>query len=37
MYVGNGQMIEAYGAGIPVRVTPVRFGTDFGGAVRYLH
>lgn len=37
MYAGNGQMIEAYGAGIPVRLTPVRFGTDYWGAVRYLH
>lgn len=36
LYIGNGQMIEAYGAGIPVRVTPVRFGTDYWGAVRYL-
>jgi cell wall-associated NlpC family hydrolase len=37
MYIGNGQMIEAYGAGVPVRVTSVRFGTDYWGAVRYLH
>lgn len=36
MYAGNGKMIEAYGAGIPVRLTPVRFGTDYWGAVRYL-
>jgi cell wall-associated NlpC family hydrolase len=36
MYAGNGQMIEAYGAGIPVRLTSVRFGTDYWGAVRYL-
>jgi len=36
MYIGNDQMIEAYGAGVPVRVTPVRFGTDYWGAVRYL-
>lgn len=37
MYIGNGQMIEAYGAGVPVRATAVRFGTDYWGAVRYLH
>lgn len=37
MYIGNGQMIEAYGAGIPVRLTPVRFGANYWGAVRYLH
>lgn len=37
MYAGNGQMIEAEAAGVPVRVTPVRFGTDYWGAVRYLH
>lgn len=36
MYIGNGQMIEAYAAGVPVRITPVRFGTDYWGAVRYL-
>jgi cell wall-associated NlpC family hydrolase len=36
LYAGNGQMIEAYGAGVPVRITPVRFGTDYWGAVRYL-
>ncbi len=26
MYIGGGQMIEAYGAGVPIRVTPVRSG-----------
>ena len=26
MYLGGGQMIEAYGTGVPVRVTPVRSG-----------
>jgi cell wall-associated NlpC family hydrolase len=36
MYAGNGQMIEAYGAGIPVRLTPVRFGKDYWGAVRFV-
>jgi cell wall-associated NlpC family hydrolase len=25
LYVGNGQMIEAYASGFPVRVTPVRY------------
>jgi hypothetical protein len=29
-------MIEAYGAGVPVRITPVRSGTGYWGAVRYL-
>ncbi|MGH3495254.1 MAG: hypothetical protein ACRDRL_32495 [Sciscionella sp.] len=29
MYIGNGRMIEAYDAATPVRVTPVRFGTDY--------
>jgi gamma-D-glutamyl-L-lysine dipeptidyl-peptidase len=37
MYAGNGQMIEAYDAATLVRVTPVRFGTDYWGAERYLH
>jgi cell wall-associated NlpC family hydrolase len=36
MYAGDGQMVEAYAAGIPTRLTPVRFGTDYWGAVRYL-
>lgn len=36
MYAGNGQMIEAYGAGVPVRLTPVRFGHDYWGAVRFV-
>ena len=36
MYAGHGRMVEAYAAGIPVRLTPVRFGADYWGAVRYL-
>jgi cell wall-associated NlpC family hydrolase len=36
MYVGHGEMIEAYGAGIPVRITPVRFNEDYWGAERFL-
>ena len=36
MFAGNGTMIEAYGAGIPVRQTPVRFNSDYWGAERYL-
>jgi len=26
MYLGGGQMLEAYGTGVPIRVTPVRSG-----------
>ena len=36
MYIGNQQMIEAYDAATPVRVTAVRFGTDYWGAERFL-
>lgn len=36
MYVGDGNMIEAYGAGIPIRIVPVRFNGDYWGAERYL-
>jgi cell wall-associated NlpC family hydrolase len=36
MYIGDQQMIEAYDAATPVRITPVRFSTDYWGAVRYL-
>jgi gamma-D-glutamyl-L-lysine dipeptidyl-peptidase len=36
MYAGDGEMVEAYRAGIPTRLTPVRFGTEYWGAVRYL-
>ncbi|HEX3590065.1 MAG TPA: NlpC/P60 family protein [Pseudonocardiaceae bacterium] len=36
MYAGDGRMVEAYDAATPVRVTPVRFGTDYWGAERYL-
>jgi cell wall-associated NlpC family hydrolase len=37
MYVGHGRMIEAYDHLTPVRVTPVRLGDSYWGAVRYLH
>lgn len=37
MYVGHGRMIEAYDHLTPVRITPVRFGATYWGAVRYLH
>jgi cell wall-associated NlpC family hydrolase len=36
MYAGDGQMVEAYDAATPVRVTPVRFGSEYWGAERYL-
>ena len=36
MYAGNGTMVEAYGAGIPVRFTPVRFIAEYWGAERFL-
>lgn len=36
MYVGNGQMAEAYDSGTPVRITDVRFGKDYWGAERFL-
>jgi cell wall-associated NlpC family hydrolase len=36
MYAGDNEMLEAYGAGIPVRVTPVRFNDDYWGAERFL-
>lgn len=36
MYAGEGEMMEAYGAGVPVRRTAVRFGEEFWGAERYL-
>ena len=37
MYAGDGNMLEAYGAGVPVRLTPVRFIADYWGAERYLN
>lgn len=37
MYVGNGEMAEAYDAGTPVRITAVRFNKDYWGAERYLN
>lgn len=36
MYIGHGQMIEAYDAATPVRVTAVRFGPGYWGAERFL-
>jgi cell wall-associated NlpC family hydrolase len=36
MYAGHGKMIEAYGAAVPIRITPVRFGADYWGAERFL-
>lgn len=36
MYAGDGEMLEAYGAGIPVRLTTVRFNDDYWGAERFL-
>ncbi|HXY67640.1 MAG TPA: NlpC/P60 family protein [Mycobacterium sp.] len=36
MYSGNGEMIEAFDKGIPVRITPVRLDEDYWGARRYL-
>ena len=36
MYTGDQQMIEAYDAATPVRITAVRFGTDYWGAERFL-
>ncbi|MFE3851941.1 C40 family peptidase [Streptomyces griseorubiginosus] len=34
MYLGNGQMVEAYESGTHIRVTSVRTGGDYAGAVR---
>jgi gamma-D-glutamyl-L-lysine dipeptidyl-peptidase len=36
MYIGHQQMIEAYDAATPVRITAVRFGTGYWGAERFL-
>jgi gamma-D-glutamyl-L-lysine dipeptidyl-peptidase len=36
MYIGHEQMIEAYDAATPVRITAVRFGPDYWGAERFL-
>ena len=36
MYAGDGLMLEAFGAGVPVRLTTVRFGDDYFGAKRFL-
>ncbi|KXG45679.1 uncharacterized protein PGRI_034460 [Penicillium griseofulvum] len=36
MYIGNGQMVEAYDAGTPVRITTARLGKGYWGAERFL-
>ncbi|MFE9611198.1 NlpC/P60 family protein [Streptomyces sp. NPDC006012] len=36
MYIGDQQMIEAYDSATPVRITTVRFGSDYWGAERFL-
>ncbi|GAA1394490.1 C40 family peptidase [Pseudonocardia kongjuensis] len=36
IYAGDGQMIEAFDASTPVRVTPVRFDDSYAGARRHL-
>lgn len=36
IYAGDGQMIEAFDASTPVRVTPVRFDATYSGARRHL-
>ena len=36
MYIGDGQMVEAFGAGVPVRRTSARLGSEYWGARRYL-
>ncbi|KAJ5827349.1 hypothetical protein N7447_004112 [Penicillium robsamsonii] len=36
MYIGEGEMVEAYDAGTPVRITPARFGDEFWGGERFL-
>lgn len=38
MYVGDGKMVEAYGAGVPIRITPVRTtaSDDYWGAIQFL-
>lgn len=37
MYAGDGQMIESYASGVPLRLTDARFNEDYWGAERYLH
>lgn len=37
MYAGHGKMMEAYGSGVPIRITKVRFNEDYWGAERFLH
>ena len=36
IFAGDGRMIEAYGAGVPIRITPVRSGSGNWGAERFL-
>ncbi|KAB5579902.1 Polysugar degrading enzyme [Coniochaeta sp. 2T2.1] len=36
MYAGDGMMLEAFGAGTPVRLTEARLGGDYWGAQRFL-
>ena len=36
MYSGDGNMIEAFETGTPVRITPARLDADYWGARRYL-
>ncbi|OBT67473.1 hypothetical protein VE03_03081 [Pseudogymnoascus sp. 23342-1-I1] len=36
MYVGNNEMIEAHGAGVPVKISPVRDDDSYWGAQRFL-
>lgn len=37
MYAGKRMMMEAYGSGVPTRLTKVRFNEDYWGAERFLH
>lgn len=36
LYAGDGKMLEAYGAGVPVRLTDMRFGEEYFGARRFI-
>ena len=37
MYAGEGNMLESYKAGVPVRLTTARFDDNYWGAVRIIH
>ncbi|KAL6855449.1 hypothetical protein ACO1O0_006596 [Amphichorda felina] len=37
MYAGDGEMLEAYSAGVAIRLTEARFGENYWGAVRFIH